>query len=147
MAKVVYNELVKEVHGAMAKHGNVNRRKVYRDEKGRVIYEAHPETYKIMHPRDWKKKPPQGEELKKIQRFSKACALTKAILNNADPNSLNASISLDTIESYKQRFNRQLGKKADPQAPKDPKTGKLKHYHRLDNFVRALILQQLKTAE
>ena len=147
MAKVVYNEPVKEVHGAVAKRGIVNRRKVYRDEAGRVIHEAVPESYKIQHPRDWKKNPAQGQELKKLDRFREACRLTTAIMHADDPDCDPTPEQVAALNDYKQRFNAQLGTKTDPEAPKDPKTGKPKHYYRLDNFILSLVLQQLKSAQ
>ncbi|MBR1808047.1 MAG: hypothetical protein IJ776_01500 [Paludibacteraceae bacterium] len=147
MAKVVYNEFIKEVHGAVAKGGIVNRRKTYRDENGRAIHEAAPESYKILHPRDWKKNPPQGEELKKLERFREACRLTAEILRAGSPDCNPEPEQIAALNNYKQRFKAQLGKKADPEAPLNPKTGKRKQYYRLDNFIRALILVQLKSAQ
>ena len=147
MARIVYNEPVKEVHGAIEKKGIVTRRKTYRDEKGRIIHEATPEAYNIRHPRDWKKNPPKGEELRKINRFKEACSLTKNILLADDPNTNPSEEQILALQSYRERFISQLGKKADPEAPCDPKTGKPKRYFRLDNFIRALIYKSLKTAE
>ena len=153
MAEVIYQDPVKEIRGAIAKHGVINRRKLYRDEKGRVIHEGTPEAYRVKHPRDWKKNPPQGEELKKINRFREACRLTKEVMQAANPDSAVQTTSPDSTvtaeeraryESYRQRYQRQLGRKADSAAPTDPKTGKPKHYYRLDNFIRAMIYIELK---
>ena len=145
MAEVIYQDPIKEIKGAIAKHGVINRRKVYRDEKGRVIHEGTPEAYRVKHPRDWDKNPPQGEELKKINRFREACHRTTAILRAADPANQPTMEELALYESYNDRFQKQLKRKADPAAPIDPKTGKPKHYYRLDNFIRAMIYQELKS--
>lgn len=161
MAEVIYQDPVKEIKGALAKHGVINRRKVYRDEKGRVVHEGTPEAYRIKHPRDWDKNPPQGEELKKINRFREACQLTKEIMqvatfgqavpSNTPPTDQPAqddntptSDQLALYQSYKDRYYKQLSRKADPAAPIDPKTGKPKHYYRLDNFIRAMIYIEIK---
>lgn len=146
MAEVIYQDPVKEIKGALAKHGVINRRKLYRDEKGRVVHEGTPEAYRVKYPRDWDKNPPQGDELKKINRFREACRLTKEIMQAATPDSTIASETLARYESYKQRYQRQLGRKPDLAAPVDPKTGRPKRYFRLDNFIRALIYQDLKSA-
>ena len=156
MAEVIYQDPVKEIKGALAKHGVINRRKLYRDEKGRVVHEGTPEAYRVKYPRDWDKNPPQGDELKKINRFREACRLTKEIMQAATPDNPVQTPNPDSAitaeqraryESYKQRYQRQLGRKADPAAPVDPKTGRPKRYFRLDNFIRALIYQDLKSEE
>ena len=47
------------------------------------------------------------------------------------------------LENYRRRFESQLKGQPDPQAPLD-KEGKPKHYFRFDNFIRAMIYQELK---
>ena len=56
MARVTYLDPVKEVHGAVEKHGEIYRRKYYRDENGKLIGVGKKEVYKVANPRDWKKK-------------------------------------------------------------------------------------------
>jgi len=147
MAEVIYQDPVKEIRGALTKHGTINRRKLYRDEKGRVVHEGTPEAYRVRNPRDWEKNPPQGEELKKINRFREACRLTKEIMQSANPDSTVTDEIRDQYNAYRLRYQQQLGRKPDPQAPRDPKTGRPKHYYRLDNFIRAMIYQDLKNAD
>lgn len=147
MAEVIYQDPVKEIRGALAKHGVINRRKLYRDEKGRVIHEGTPEAYRVKHPRDWDKNPPQGEELKKINRFREACCLTKELMQAANPDSTVTDEIREQYNAYRLRYQQQLGRKPDPQAPRDPKTGRPKHYYRLDNFIRAMIYQDLKNTD
>lgn len=147
MAEVIYQDPVKEIKGALAKHGVINRRKLYRDEKGRVVHEGTPEAYRVKYPRDWDKNPPQGDELKKINRFREACRLTKELMQAANPDSTVTDEIREQYNAYRLRYQQQLGRKPDPQAPRDPKTGRPKHYYRLDNFIRAMIYQDLKNAD
>ena len=49
----------------------------------------------------------------------------------------------ELLEQYRRRFQAQLNGKPDPQAPLDPQ-GRQKYYFRFDNFVRAMIYQELK---
>ena len=49
------------------------------------------------------------------------------------------------LEQYRRRFEAQLKGAPDPQAPFD-KEGKQKYYFRFDNFIRAMIYQELKSA-
>ena len=82
--------------------------------------------------------------MKKINRFREACRLTKEVMQAACPDSAVTAEERASYESYRQRYLCQLGRKADPAAPTDPKTGKPKHYYRLDNFIRAMIHQNIK---
>ena len=147
MAEVIYQDPVKEIRGALTKHGAINRRKLYRDEKGRVVHEGTPEAYRVRNPRDWEKNPPQGEELKKINRFREACRLTKELMQSANPDSTVTDEIREQYNAYRLRYQQQLGRKPDPQAPRDAKTGRPKHYYRLDNFIRAMIYQDLKSTD
>jgi len=147
MAEVIYQDPVKEIRGALTKHGTINRRKLYRDEKGRVVHEGTPEAYRVRNQRDWEKNPPQGEELKKINRFREACRLTKEIMQAANPDSTVTDEIRERYIAYRLRYQQQLGRKPDPQAPRDPKTGRPKHYYRLDNFIRAMVYQDLKNTD
>ena len=63
MAKVNLTHPFAEIHGSIGKDKIINRQKKYRDERGRVIHEGIQEAYAVKHPRDYKKNPPQGEEL------------------------------------------------------------------------------------
>lgn len=147
MAEVIYQDPVKEIRGALTKHGTINRRKLYRDEKGRVVHEGTPEAYRVRNPRDWEKNPPQGEELKKINRFREACRLTKELMQAANPDSTVTDEIREQYNAYRLRYQQQLGRKPDPQAPRDLKTGRPKLYYRLDNFIRAMIYQDLMNTD
>ena len=47
-------------------------------------------------------------------------------------------------DSYLARYNAQLHGKPDPLAPIDRTTHRPKHYYRLDNFIRAMLIQEMK---
>ena len=105
-------------------------------------------------PRDYKKNPPQGEELRNINIFREAKRLTTAILHAANytddelramPEERRTQIEeLRTrYAAYKSRFKKQV-RKPDPHAPLDPHTTKRKQYRTLNTFIRALIYQDLK---
>ena len=149
MARTVFEDPVRELHGAYTKGGSISRRKTYRDSKGRIKGMSEPETYKIEHPRDWKKKPATGKELEHQLRFKQACAETHRILLAAKPEAYAAAHNgalpseeeLATLQYWQSRFEAQLDK-PEPEAPLDPKTGKRKIYLRLDAFIRTCLLRE-----
>ena len=154
MAKTVYNDHVREMHGAYTKDGTIHRRKTFRDSNGKVKGLGVNESYKIMNPRDWKKKPATGKELEHQLHFQQACAETKRILlaakleayAAAHPDTSPAAPTaedLATLRYWQDRFNAQL-KKGEPEAPIDPNTHKRKIYLRLDAFIRTCLLREMK---
>ena len=83
MAEVTFIAPVAKIEGKLnQKDKTVFRKKVARDDQGRVIAEMKQEVYVVQHPRDWKKKPAEGAEKLKLERWSEACAKTKAILHD-----------------------------------------------------------------
>lgn len=76
---------IRDIHGAFAQKGIINRQKKYRDEYGRVIHEGRQEAYKVKNPRDWKKTPAQGAELAHQNRWREACLRTTQILQSVQP--------------------------------------------------------------
>ena len=88
MAEVKLHIPFDEIHGAIEKHGIISRQKKYRDEKGRIIHEGKQEAYAVRHPRDFKKNPPKGEELKHHNRWREACHRTSQILAAGQPKSV-----------------------------------------------------------
>ena len=99
---------------------------------------SEPETYKIEHPRDWKKNPAKGKELEHQLRFKQACAETYKVLHPSTPE------ELATLQKWQSRFEAQLDK-PEPDAPIDPKTGKRKQYFRLDAFIRTCLLREMES--
>ena len=79
---------IRDIHGAFAQKGIINRQKKYRDDSGRVIFEGKQEAYAVRRPRDFKKDPPKGEELKHQNRWKEACHRTSQILQAGQPKSV-----------------------------------------------------------
>lgn len=127
---------IEEVNGATSP-GHIHRVKRFRDARGRIIGRGVQETYDILHPRDYKRKPPKGEEKANQEFFSKASEMKEKELNDPVRN-----------DYWQKRFEAQLyvtrGSKPDPFAVYDPKKGTKKRYKRFDAFVRTMIMQELK---
>lgn len=117
------------------KDKTVFRQKFAHDSNGAVIRPMKKEVYVIQNPRDWKKNPAKGAEKLKQDRWSEACAKTKAILDSPEQRAL-----------WQQRWQAQL-KKAEPDAPMDPHTGKRKIYIKFDCYVRSKIWRELCQTE
>ena len=113
------------------KDKTVFRQKIARDSDGSVICPMQKEVYVVQHPRDWKKKPAEGAEKLKLDRWKEACAKTKQILDDPEQRTL-----------WQQRWQAQL-KKAEPDAPVDRRTGKRKIYIKFDCYVRAKVWRGL----
>ena len=163
-----------EIRGSIGKDGIVNRKKKYRDDKGRIIHEGKQEAYKIKHPRNFKKNPPSAAEQANMNWWTESCRRVAQInfayklqqlpaeeqeqeLNkelyirqsNHIPDYYSIEDAIALFADYKKRFNAQLpgtrGTHPDPQAPADPKTGLPKRYAQFPNFLRAILYQQLKS--
>ena len=115
------------------KDKTVFRQKIARDSDGRVICPMQKEVYVVQHPRDWKKNPAKGAEKLKQDRWAEASAKTKQILDDPEQRAL-----------WQQRWQAQL-KKAEPDAPIDPRTNRPKIYIKFDCYVRAKIHRSLGT--
>ena len=113
------------------KDKTVFRQKFARDSHGAIIRPMKKEVFVIQNPRDWKKNPAKGVEKQKQDRWAEACAKTKAILHDPEQRAL-----------WQQRWQAQL-KKAEPDAPVDPRSGKRKIYAKFDCYVRAKIRYEL----
>ena len=163
-----------EIRGSIGKDGIVNRKKKYRDDKGRIIHEGKQEAYKIKHPRNFKKNPPSAAEQANMNWWTESCRRVAQInfayklqqlpaeeqeqeLNkelyirqsNHIPDYYTLEEAIALFAEYKKRYNAQLpgirGTHPDPQAPADPKTGLPKRYAQFPNFLRAILYQQLKS--
>lgn len=113
------------------KDKTVFRQKFAHDSNGRVICPMKKEVYVVRNPRDWKKNPAKGAEKEKQDRWAEACAQTKAILDDPVLRSL-----------WEQQWQAQL-KKAEADAPMDPRTKKQKIYIKFDCYVRAKVWRGL----
>lgn len=113
------------------KDKTVFRQKFAYDSNGRVICPMKKEVYVVRNPRDWNKNPAKGAEKEKLDRWAEACAQTKAILDDPALRS-----------QWEQQWQAQL-KKAEPDAPMDPRTKKRKIYIKFDCYVRSKVWRGL----
>ena len=136
MAREKLTPGIDELNGATSP-GHIHRVKRFRDARGRIIGVGVQETYDVLHPRDYKRKPARGEEKANQTYFSQASQLMEKALNDPELN-----------DYWQKRFEAQLlstrGSKADPYATFDTKRGTKKRYKRFDAFVRTMIMQELK---
>jgi hypothetical protein len=132
MAEVTFIAPVAKIKGKLhQKDRTVFRKKMVRDDEGRIIAEMKQEAYVVKHPRDWKKNPAMGAEKAKLDRWKEVCAQTKQILNDPDQRAL-----------WQERWQAQL-KKAETDAPIDPRTRKRKIYIKFDCYVRSTVWRGL----
>lgn len=135
MAREKLTPGIEEVNGATSP-GHIHRVKRFRDAHGRIIGVGVQETYDILHPRDYKRKPARGEEKSNQQYFSRASQIMEKALNDPQLN-----------DYWQKRFEAQLSctrnSKPDPFAATLP-NGSKKRYKRFDAFVRTMIMQELK---
>ena len=165
MAKIKLNAAFSEVTGKLNKRDNtILRQKKYRSENGKVINYGAQEAYEIRNPRDYKKNPPKGAELRNITSFAEASRLTTQLIQAgkftdeevaAMPDNLREQTEIlrQQLSHFKARFNAQLTT-PDPQAPiltkTDPQfnhnSGKIqrRQYRTLNTFIRAIILQSIR---
>lgn len=166
MAKIKLHAAFTHIRGKLNKRDNtIMRQKKYRAESGKVINYGAQEAYEVLNPRDYKKNPPKGEELQNITSFAQASRLTTLIIQAGkltdeeistlpEPEQEQAQHRRQLFAHYKQRFNAQL-KSPDPHAPVlkktdpqyNPNSSKIqrRQYRTLNTFIRAILLQTLKS--
>ena len=144
MAKINFSAGIDIVTGTVdSDHLLIMRQKHLHDTRGVITKECKPEAYYQMHKRDYEHNPPQGAELAHLQHFGNAAKQTTAVLNAyKHPDDATEEERL-LVQQFVKRFQAQLDGTPDPQSPCD-KEGKQKRYYRFDNFVRAMIYQELK---
>lgn len=167
MARIQLNTLAENISGKLNKRSiTVLRKKKYRSESGKVIAEASQEAYDILNPRDYKKNPPKGTELRNITSFAEASRLTTALIRAGKYTDDELAEMTDTereevltlrsqLAQFKARFNAQLTT-PDSQAPlltpKDPgfnpNSTKPQHrkYRVLNTYIRVMLQQAIKSA-
>jgi len=140
MAKIKHSPHVQEMIGAHSKNGTVERRKTFHDYDGNVTKVGRLEAY-IPHPRNYKANPILLRERANMTAFGNASHLAQEFISamrDKTPLSPEKKALLDT---YKERFYKQLKGTPDPIAPKD-KDGNPTIYVRIDNFIRAVIRKE-----
>ena len=144
MAEVNYSPGIEFTKGALdSEHKLITRKKHLRDTTGIVTKECSTEMYLQRRKRNYENTPPQGAELAHLQHFGEAAKRTTALMQAYKFPESASQEELQLVEQYRLRFQSQLKNAPDPQAPRDTH-GKQKHYYRFDNFIRAMIYQELK---
>ncbi len=144
MAKIHYSPGIDHTQGALDSiHQLVTRQKHLHDTAGSITKECDPEVYLQKRKRNYSQKPPKGAELAHLQHFGEAAKRTTALIYAYKFPETASEEERNLLEQYRRRFQAQLNGKPDPQAPFG-KDGKQKHYFRFDNFIRAMIYQELK---
>jgi thiazole synthase ThiGH ThiG subunit len=102
--------------------------------------------------------------LEHINLFRQACLITKEILDAEKPEEtpivtifplrpkyLTKEEAQSILKDYRKRYKAQLpntrGTHPDPEAPIDKTTLAPKRYARLDNFIRSMVYQSIKTVQ
>ena len=144
MARIHYSPGIELTTGALdSDHELITRQKHLRDLKGAVSKECAPEVYLQKHKRNYDYTPPKGAELAHLQHFGDAAKRTTALMQAFRNPDQASEQERALVQQYLNRFQLQLKGPADPQAPTNT-DGKQKRYYRFDNFVRAMIFQELK---
>ena len=145
MAQIFYSPGIDLTKGALdSQHKLITRQKHLHDTKGTLTKECKPEVYLQRRKRNYKQDPPQGNELAHLQHFGEAAKRTTALIYAYKFPDTASEEQRALLDQYRLRFESQIKGAPDPQAPLD-KDGKQKHYFRFDNFVRAMIYQELKS--
>ena len=145
MAKIHYSSGIDLTTGALdSEHRLITRQKHLHDSKGKLTKECAPEVYLKRNKRDYTQTPPQGNELAHLQHFGEAAKRTTALIYAYKFPDTASDEQRSLLEQFRRRFEAQLDGNPDPQAPLN-KEGKQKHYYRFDNFIRAMIYQELKS--
>ena len=137
MAQINYIDPIESISGRLNKKKKripIQRRKVFRDERGNVIGYGVNESYIVTQPRDYKKNPPTDAEQANITTFQQAATRAKQEL--ADP---------ERRAYWTARWHAQL-KKGEKDAPISPVTHQPKIYLRLDKFVVSVLYRDIKTS-
>lgn len=166
MAKIGLTAAFDNIRGKLNRRDNtIMRQKKYRADNGTIRNYGAQEAYEVLNPRNYRKNPPKGQELRNITAFAQASRLTTLIIRagkytGEELMAMTAEEREQTLlyraqfEQFKARFEAQL-KTPDPQAPilsnTDPafnhnstKTQR-KQYRTLNTFIRTMLLQTLKS--
>lgn len=135
----------------------VLRQKIYRHEDGSIIAEGVKEAYPLENPRDYKHKPPKGQELANINLFGDVSHQTAQIINsvlytqeqlNALPEGQRLIIMQrrEQLADFKARFIAQT-QTPDSEAPIDKSSvamnlPKRKKYKTLRTFIQAILRER-----
>ena len=145
MAEVHYSPAIELTLGALdSDHKLITRKNHLHGPNGLLTKECKTEMYIQNNKRNYAQNPPRGNELAHLQHFGLAAKRTTALIYAYKFPDTATDEQRELLENYRRRFEAQIKGAPDPQAPQD-KTGRPKHYFRFDNFVRAMIYQELKS--
>ena len=145
MAQIFYSPGIDLTKGALdSQHKLITRQKHLHGPNGTLTKECAPEIYLQRRKRNYKQDPPKGAELAHLQHFGEAAKRTTALIYAYKFPDTASDEQRALLDQYRLRFESQLKGAPDPQAPFD-KAGKQKRYFRFDNFIRAMIYQELKS--
>ena len=144
MAQIQYSPGIDLTTGALdSEHKLITRQKHLHGTDGALSKECDPEVYLQRNKRDYTQTPPRGNELAHLQHFGEAAKRTTALVYAYKFPDTASDEQRSLLDQYRRRFESQLKGAPDPQAPLG-KDGRPKHYFRFDNFIRAMIYQDLK---
>jgi hypothetical protein len=145
MAKIFYSAGIDLTTGALdSDHQLITRQKHLHAPDGAVTKECKPEAYLQKNKRDYDYTPPKGAELAHLQHFGEAAKRTTALMHAFKFPDTATDEQRTLLDSFRRRFEAQVDGNPDPQAPL-MKDGHQKRYYRFDNFIRAMIYQDLKS--
>ena len=141
MAKIKHSPGIESMIGARGKrHKLVERQKKFKDYNGNVTKVGRLEAYE-KDPRNYAAAPVRAGERQNQQAFGNASHLAQEFINSLKNKTPLSPEKQALLNSYKDRFYKQLKGKPDPIAPKD-KDGNYTIYARIDNFIRAILRKE-----
>ncbi len=165
MAKVTLTDVVKEITGKYSSDGTIFRVKKFRASNGAVVATGTQEAYRVMNPRNFKRKPAKGAELANMKRFGEAHRRSLELLKAGKYTTAELSAMPATererveqlrvqLADYQARFDRQLTGNPDPQSPLLSPTSPLynhasstpqrRRYVSFPSFLRVILSQEMK---
>ena len=135
MAKFSLTSIFERLTGKLNRKDEIIYRSTRRyDAQGKVVLDDK-HAYTQVDKRNFKKKPPRGEEKRNMEIMKEAQRITNQYLSD----------DATDLTELRTRFDQQLATgKPDPEVPILKKTKKQKIYHQFDRFVYALIYNRLK---
>ena len=135
MAKFSLTSIFEQLIGKLNRKDKIIYRRTRRyDARGKVVLDDR-HAYAQVDKRNFKKKPPRGEEKRNMEIMKEAQRLTNQYLSD----------DATDLTELRARFDRQLASgKPDPDAPILKKTGKRQIYTQFDRFVYALVYNRLR---
>ncbi len=140
MAKIKHTPDIEEMIGAHSKGGMIERRKHFHDYDGNVTRVGRLEAFK-QGSRNYKANPILAGERANMNAFGNASHLAQEFVDALKNKTTLPPEKQALLDSYKERFYKQLKGDPDPIAPKGG-DGEYTIYSRIDNFIRAIIRKE-----